>query len=187
MSDCRKKLKDAYKNWNDIYSNGRYDPLWADGSVLNSIRADIISAKEECSFCKEKVPEEYYWEIPPKVDIEYVACADIIRKKAQLALRKYTKNQDLLFLEKHIVQLTTKERKDTCIDAVIGYKEGLILYIVKDSLIDMRRHAFHPEMYLDSFSRCRKKVEKLLADNTERELPLGQISIFDIVKENLDF
>ena len=83
-------------------------------------------------------------------------------------------------MEKHIVQLTTKERKDTCIDAVIGYKEGLTLYIVKDSLIDMRRHAFHPEMYLDSFSSCREKVEKILADNTERELPLGQISIFDI-------
>lgn len=187
MSDCRKKLKDAYKNWNDIYNNGRYDPFWADGGVLNSIRADIIAAKEECSLIKKELPEEYHWETPPKVDVDYVACADIIRKKAQIALKKYTKNQDLLFLEKHVVQLTTKERKNTCIDAVIGYKEGLIMYIAEDSLIDMRRHAFHPEMYLDSFSSCRKKVEKILADNTERELPLGQISIFDIAKENLDF
>lgn len=187
MSDCRKKLKDAYKNWNDIYNNGRYDPFWADGSVLNSIRANIIAAKEECSLIKKELPEEYYLETPPKVDDDYVACADIIRKKAQSALTKYLKNQDLLFLEKHIVQLTPKERKNTCIDAVIGYKNGLVIYISEDSLVDMRRHAFHPEIYLESFSSCRKKVEKILADDTERELPLGQISLFNIVKENPDF
>lgn len=183
MEKVAEELIETYKKWNHIYMHGQYDPNWADGMSLNLLRARIIRCKKQCeeTLDTKRLPKEYFQDTPPEVDSEFVACADQIRKNAKAVLKLYEKNEDLQFLEQHIVQLTQKEIKDICIENVIGYRDSLLIYIQRDMLVDMRRHAFHPEIYFESFASCRKKIEYILSNSeTDRGLPLGQISIFDV-------
>lgn len=173
------KLAMEHELWNHLYQNGGSDPNWEDGVNLNLVRNHIISYRRQCQEELRTVeyPEEYYVSVPPKIDNHYMARADEIREHAKNTLEIYMSNLDYQYLQNNLQMLNEKQRKETFINAVVGYFSELEKYIAEDCLVGMRRHEY-PERYIDSFQTCRKKVETILG--TESVLPIGQLSIFDL-------
>lgn len=171
------KLRERHDRWNSLHVDGGGDPFWEDGVNMNLVRNHIINYKHQCEETGQ-FPEEYYWETPPEVDNHYMARAEEICTKAKEILKVFEHNQDCKYLEENIQRLTEKEKQSIHIKNVINYKNNLETYVRKDSLVDMRRYVNSTEMYLKSFTECRKKLEEKL--KVPKELPLGQISLFDI-------
>jgi len=179
------QLKERYARWEHLYKYGGQDPNWPDGVNLNLVRNHIINIKKQMKEAGE-LTDTYYRDTPPRVDNDYMARADEIRAKAKKSLEIYKKHPDYLYLIKIINRLDKQHIEKTCINYVIGYVTRLEKYINDDDLVAMRRHKY-PERYIDSFTSCRKRVEKILSDKQEivfikdKKQIQGQISIFDLL------
>lgn len=156
------QLKSEYDRWNYLYTHGGQDPFWADGCNMDIVRNHIINIKAEMEETGQ-LTDTYYRETPHEVDMDYMARAYEIRENAKKSLEIYKKHPDYLYLCDVIYLLTKRQADDTSIQNVIGYCKGLKMYIDRDDLVSMRRHE-HPERYVESFTECRKKVEKLLSE-----------------------
>lgn len=73
---CR-EMRQSIQQWKDINQNGCNDPFWTDGANMNLVRNHIIYAQEQIrKICEENqtpLPEEYYFSLPPEVDMNYMA------------------------------------------------------------------------------------------------------------------
>jgi len=171
-----KELEDSFNRWEHLKEYGGQDPFWEDGCNMNLVRNHIFNEKrrikELCEKDELELPDIYYRETPPEVDQEYMARADEIRKNAKIALKEYKANEDYQYLLKAINMLNKRQIEQTAIDNVIGYCRGLEDYIKEDDLVAMRRHEGY-ERYLDSFKKCRERVEE--------EPKEGQISLFEMM------
>lgn len=71
--EARKEIK----RWKDINQNGCSDPFWPDGVNMNLTRNHIIYYQRLIrGICAENqlpLPEEYYFSLPPEVDMNYMA------------------------------------------------------------------------------------------------------------------
>lgn len=67
----------AYLHWKDMYFNGCSDPSYEDGVNLNLVRNHCVYYQREleqlCGTDFFKLPDEYYWPIPPEVPQHYMA------------------------------------------------------------------------------------------------------------------
>lgn len=178
----QKELSYWYKRWNHLNAYGGSDPNWTDGCNMNLARNHIIYYKQQCinELAKEEYPEEFYYALPEEVSQNYMARADEIRKHAAESLAIYMKHPDFLYLQEVKGSLTKEQVKDSLILNVLNYCYGLELFIKQDDLVHMRVHE-HPERFLASFRSCRKRIEVMVGvKRTEKPLPEGQLSIFDI-------
>lgn len=172
-------------HWTKLKEYGGSDPLWPDGCNMNLTRNHILGAKNQIREICERTglpyPEQYAMETPPEVPNDYMARKEEIRFHAKTSLVFYQNDIDYRYLRKQKDNLSDQQKKDTHIDAVLGYVDGLISFIETDDFIGMRRHEY-PNRYADSFRECAKKVKKILESKLPetRELPLGQLSIFDL-------
>lgn len=176
------EIRDSFERWNHIYAYGAGDPFWPDGTNLELLRNHIICYKNQCEdlLKPEQYPQEYYLELPPEVDRNYMAHPEIIREAARKSLEMYKADPDYVYLEKTVTKLTKLQKEKTGITAVLKYAYGLENAIRQDRIVDMRRHE-NPAGYIDSFRECRKRVEDILwTDDQEPALPMGQLSLFDL-------
>lgn len=178
----QEKLQKEYTSWQRLKQYGCNDPFYADGCNMNLIRNHIIHLKEECEelLNPEKYPQEYYRELPPEVDNNYIARRDEIRENAKISLEVYKKDENYLYLVEAMSKLDDKQRKQCCIENVIRYVTELKMFISSDSVLEMRSHE-QCKIYLESFEHCRMIVEKILKNVEEDKLqPMRQLSIFDL-------
>lgn len=179
------RLKNEYDHWNRLYTYGGEDPNWADGCNLNLLRNHILHTKEQMEE-DGQLTDTYYRELPPEVERDYMARADEIRDNAKKSLKIYKSNPNYLYLCDIVNLLNKKQAEDTCIRNVIGYCKGLEHFIEHDDLISMRRHE-KPDVYIDSFINCRKKVESILGKQSKTEFIddkqqlQGQMNILDFL------
>lgn len=176
------EMRDSFERWNHIYTHGAGDPFWSDGVNMKLVRNHIIYYKKQCEelLKPEQYPREYYLELPPEVDRNYMANSETIREAARKSLEIYKANPDFAYLEKAVTRLTKQQKEKTSITAVLNYVYGLENAIRKDRVVEMRRHE-NPLGYIDSFRECRKRVEDILeSDDREPVLPMGQLSLFDL-------
>lgn len=70
-TDYATALEESYARWEYMYENGCSDPFYEDGINLNLVRNHIIYYKQMLE--KENslfdLPDVYYKELPPEVDI----------------------------------------------------------------------------------------------------------------------
>ena len=172
-------IAESLSQWRFLKEHGGSDPFWPDGTNMNLVRNHVIYYKRQCESELDPgdYPPEYQLETPPEVDVNYVARAEEIRKNAWKSLEAYEQNPDYKWLTEHVGMMTDKQIKETGITNVIHYPEALRFFIKNDQLVDMRRHE-DPERYMESFSRCRKRVEGMVAE--KKELPVGQLTLFDL-------
>lgn len=179
------QLKERYARWEHLCKYGGQDPNWPDGCNMNLVRNHIIFTKEKMKEAGE-FTETYYRELPPEVDPEYMARADEIREHAKKSIEIYKKHPDYIYLCEHKNYLNARQKDQTCIENVIGYVRGLEMFIERDLLVDMRRHE-DPERYIESFTSCRKAVEKILGEKPrlvfykDKKQLEGQLSITDFL------
>ena len=180
--ELRAELQNSFKQWQQLYLYGGSDPFYEDGYNLNLVRNHIIYAKHKCveELPEGTYPDEFFQETPPEVDDHYMARKDEIRSHASVSLKRYQADANYIFLVQNLNKLDEKQKKECCIGAVLGYVSGLKEAITQNDFICMRRHEY-AENYMDSFVRCRKNMENYIRKiQTEKILPEGQLSIFDI-------
>lgn len=185
--DYEAELIREYEHWEYLKEFGGNDPHYDDGVNMNMTRNHIIHKKNEMEklYGKDmgKYPDIYFRELPPKVERQYVAQADKIRDKAIKSLEIYLADANFQYLLSNRELLDKKEIDNTCINNVLGYVSGLASALKSDDLITMRRHAFRPEGYQESFANCVEKVKQILikkrTEQTEtienRQMTLFQI------------
>lgn len=157
-----KSIADDIHKWKAYNETGGSDPFCADGVFMNGLRRQILASKKQCEseFKKKDYPPEYYMETPPEVKDTFVARASQIKKNAQKTLKTYEQNSDYLWLKEQIGHLNETQIRKTGIQNVVDFPEALSFFISTGRLVDMRRHE-NPERYLESFRKCREKVERL--------------------------
>ena len=162
QNDYAAELQKSFDRWEHINVNGCNDPFWSDGANMNLIRNHIYYYKHKIkeTLTPGQYPEIYYLETPPEVDRDYMARVDEIRASAKKSLEAYKAAPDYMFLLRRAPRLTERQRKDTHINAVLGYVSGLEHAIADDDLITMRRHE-RTSGYIDSFSACATRVHDL--------------------------
>ena len=164
--DYETELIREYEHWEYLKEFGGNDPHYDDGVNMNLTRNHIIHRKNEMEKLygkdMEKYPDIYSRELPPKVERQYVAQADEIRDKAVKSLEIYLADANFQYLLSNRELLDKKEIDNTCINNVLGYVSGLASALKSDDLITMRRHAFRPEGYQESFANCAEKVKQIL-------------------------
>ena len=70
-------IRREIEHWKAINQNGCNDPFWSDGCNMNLTRNHIIYyqrlIREICTENQLPFPEEYYFSLPPEVDMNYMA------------------------------------------------------------------------------------------------------------------
>lgn len=164
-------------------SGGGSDPSYSDGDNMNSIRRRIEwKQKSLVEFCTDgNIPDICLREVPTEMPRDFMARADEIRQNAVNTLKIYKADANYLWCREHITDLTPKELKRTCLEAILGYVSGLEQAIAKDDLITMRRHE-HPERYTDSFEHGVQEISRLLSAREND----SQLSLFSAVPTETD-
>lgn len=176
-----RNIAESLAHWNYLKEHGGQDPFWSDGTNMNLVRNHVIYYKKQCEseLDPKDYPPEYQLEIPPEVDNAYMARAEEIRENAQKALEAQERDPDYLWLTANIRMMTKKQIQETGIMHVIHYPAALRFAIEKGDLVTMRRSE-DPEKDREPFKSCRAKVEEILAEGKEKELPIGQLTLFDL-------
>ena len=77
ISRCCSQIREEIAHWKYLNQNGCNDPFWPDGCNMNLTRNHIIYYQRElqniCAENKSPLPEEYYFSLPPEVDMNYMA------------------------------------------------------------------------------------------------------------------
>lgn len=186
IEELQENLKKDFQRWDYLNTHGGSDPLYEDGFNMNLVRNHILYDKRKCQEELEEkdFPEEYFRETPPQVDNYYMARMDEIRENAINTLRIYKDDKNYIFITQNIGKLNEKQKEQCYISAVMGYVTGLKNFINGNDYVGMRRHE-HPERYQDSFVNCSRKIEEYLKNiPTEKILPIGQLTLFDIFDMN---
>lgn len=159
-TDYAEALENDYARWDKLFTEGGFDPSWADGVNLNLVRSQLLYDKEQLAKQENSLfglPEAYYRETPPEVDCDYMARPDEIRKNARKAMEIIDADENLKFVREQSASLSEKQLKQWCIPAIINYAENLRRAIAEDDLITMRRYE-HPEHYLESFESAANNI-----------------------------
>ena len=169
QEDYPAELQKSFERWEQLRVDGGSDPFYADGSNMNLVRNHILIGKRriEETMTPEEYPKVYYRETPPEMNQDYMARVDEIRANAKKSLEIYKKDPEYIFICGRYERLTPKQKKETCIDAVIGYVSGLGNAINKGDLITMRRHEV-ASRYSDSFSTCAERIRNLKLPENEQ-------------------
>lgn len=173
------ELRSEYARWRELRDRGGTDPFWPDGVNMNLVRNHILYCKRmiEEKLMEAEYPEEYFLDTPPEVDDNYMANPDLIRKKANEAVRSIKENSDYVFLQREMLNQT---KQNAQIFNVVRWVNGYQHAVERDDLVAMRR--ITPELYADQLREARKKYEETMVQ-CSGELHLGQLSIFDFISE----
>nr|DAH37010.1 MAG TPA: hypothetical protein [Caudoviricetes sp.] len=171
----KQEMQAEYCRWEALKTHGGNDPMWEDGYNMNLVRAHIIDLRFQCEkeLLPEEYPEEYNRPIPEYVDDNYMARPDEIRRNAANTLR--------ICLESSVYQYVKANYKVLGMNAEIAMLpvEGLQNMAKHEDLVYMRRYE-KPERVLNPLQECKEKIMKLLGED-KKELPEGQLSIFDFM------
>lgn len=176
-----KQLRDYYTQWNFLKEEGGSDPFWADGANMNLVRNHILWTRKQCEefLSEEDYPEEYYLDLPPEVDANYMANEAELRESARDSLKVYRSSEAYQYLLKNAGMADPALQKEICLKPVLNYISGLETAINTNDLVTMRRHR-DPSGYLESIERCARMLkEGLAAKKTE---PI-QLSFFDLMED----
>lgn len=77
VEELCQNVRDEIAQWKQINQNGCNDPFWPDGCNMNLVRNHILYYQRKIAkICTEMhlpYPEEYYFSLPPEVDMNYMA------------------------------------------------------------------------------------------------------------------
>lgn len=176
------ELHSEYARWRELRDRGGTDPFWPDGVNMNLVRNHILYWKRmiEENLQEAEYPEEYFLDIPPEMDNNFMAHPDRIRDKAKAALKTITENPDYVFLRR---EMRNQTKQNAQIFNAVRYVDGYQDAIRRDDLVVMRRIA--PDLYADRFKNARKEYEET-KNHSGAELHLGQLTIFDFINAGSD-
>lgn len=180
--DPVEELKKSFDRWENIFENGCSDPYYTDGVNLHIVRNHILHYREDIEnmYPEGQRPEIYQRDVPPEIDMGYMARADEIREAARASLEQYRSNADYRYIISHADALHPKERERLNVRYILGYVSGLESKIRGDDLVGMRMHR-DPYLYLQSFEKCASEIRAALENPCQ-----GQMNLFSLICEQED-
>ena len=171
------ELESEFQRWEFYMNGGGSDPSYTDGYNMNSIRRRIEwQQKAILDSCIDgNIPDICKRDIPSEMPGDFMAKADDIRYGARVALAAFHADKNYIWLKEHQNMITPKESNRICLENILWYADGLEKAIEKDDLLAMRIKCNFAH-YLDSFSRCRREMEKIFAQRTTEP----QLSLFSV-------
>lgn len=175
------QLRDSYVRWNALKEEGGTDPFWPDGANMNLVRNHILWFRKRCEefLSTEEYPEEYYQDLPPEVDDNYMANEAGLRKSARESLKVYRSCEAYQYLLKNADRADPPLQKEIGLKPVLNYITGLDTAINTNDFVTMRRHR-DPSGYLESIERCARNLKEALA--AKKTEPI-QLSLFDLMED----
>lgn len=174
-----KLLTEELEHWEEIYNHGCQDPFCPDGVNLNLTRNHILWYKRQIEENLEEkdYPECYSLPVPPEVEQGYIADREGILADAQLTLKTVQNTQDYAYLSTY----TQTHRMDDGIDkrlSIVRTMRYLSDAIDRRDYVYMRKYR-KPDLLLSQLHDARVEVERMTEE--KKELPQGQLSIFDFI------
>ncbi len=175
--DYSKDFQDEYRRWEYLKDHGGSDPFWPDGCNMNLVRNHIIYLRKEVeeNLSPGEYPEEYFKDLPHKVEEGYMVNPDLIRKRAREQMAFIEENEDYKYMRK---ERQNENKKNAILFKPVATINGLKDFIKSDNLVEMRR--INAEYYISWLRGCRKKYEETKTMDPE-ELHLGQLTIWDFM------
>lgn len=186
------EIQRSLERYTELKEHGGSDPFYADGANMNLCRNHVIYFRKriEAELDPEYYPAEYSWEIPEKVNNNYMANSDQIRRRAERTLEVLKNNKDFQYLQEKVGSLLEKEIKQWRYTNPACYVLGIEDAIRRNDLIAMRRCG-NPEYYIRFLRESREKLEELLKSEEIQEEDLkpqpreGQLTIWDFIGEKI--
>lgn len=174
------ELLAEHKRWKNLYEHGGSDPFWADGVNLNLVRNHILWYRKRIAdeLDPSKYPECFTWDVPPEVPMQYMANPDRIIKLASETLEIIERHPDYRYLKNYRSLNGVTDKETDQLLSVLCTVESLHEFIERRELVSARRF-MQPDNLLQRIKGARSKLEE--RKNESRELPLGQLTIFDFM------
>lgn len=175
------ELISDYDIWDRQYREGAGDPFYTDGDNLNLKRNHIIYDKRQIeeNLSEDEYPQEYYRELPPELPHDYMAKAEEIRRKAAELLKAARASPDAQYLLQNSQESKIPKDISQSVKIAVNRLKALERDIVTDDLVELRMFikSDGPQYWKEIADRLRTEIEK----KQSREMPLGQLSIFDFI------
>ena len=174
-----KLLIESRERWADLYENGGSDPFWPDGVNLNLVRNHILWYRHQIEehLSPENYPECYHRPIPPEVDQGYIADKEGILADAKRTLETVMHTADYAYLSSYPNTHRMNEEIDKRL-SIVRTMRYLRDAIDRMDYVFMRRYRDWKPLLVELHDR-RMEVESLT--EAKKELPQGQLSIFDFM------
>jgi hypothetical protein len=191
QTDYAAELQKCHDRWQQIFEHGSNDPGWSDGCNLNLVHNHCHYYRRliEENYAPEDYPAIYFKEIPPEVDMKYMARSDEIRAAAKASLARYKADLNYRYIRSHRDDFSPKTLKKLSVDNVLGYASGLENAIARDDLVTMRRHE-RAESYLESFESCVQRMREAPPEEVQLSLfslSAGGVGDLDYGDDDEDF
>lgn len=161
------QLENAYALWASHSRGEHCNYGCGDGAMMNMERNEILRLKKELTERNlDQYPSVFYQEVPDEVDRDLWVSMQSWEERGKKLFHEYKSDPHYLFLVSVYQQLTTKQKKESCIDAVLGYVsqfEDALNHWREEtgSCTDyrwyLRRHVSCP--FFDSFEQCAKRIQ----------------------------
>lgn len=136
------ECEERFKRWTEIHENGCCDPTWPDGVNLNLVRNHIMITqkriKDYCEVGNEELPAIALREVPPKLDSDYMANAEVIRKSGEELQTKINKSDTYREFTSAVSLLSPEQRKLSEFQRIILLVKRLNTALENNKLVDVR-------------------------------------------------
>ena len=136
------ECEERFKRWTEIHENGCCDPTWPDGVNLNLIRNHIMITqkriREYCDVCNDELPAIALREVPPKLDGDYMANAEVIRKSGEELQTKINKSDTYREFTSAVSLLSPEQRKLSEFQRINLLVKRLNTALENNKLVDVR-------------------------------------------------
>ncbi len=170
------ELEKAHEHWQDIYENGCYDPLYADGINLNLVRNHMLYYMRmiEDQYGNDEKPAVYDKPIPEKVDVHYMAKMDEILNKAEALNQRFSQMQEVHDLLRAQDCMSDKELDDLHCSVDFNRIQDLKEAIQTLDYVRMRALSVHPEVEIENVLKAHESLMNRRQEEGE------QISLFEM-------
>lgn len=158
------RYKELADKWNEIRNNGSKKAIYADGTVMNLIRNDILQYVSKNNLTLA---------VPPITDPSYMAQGKRqILEAARAVYERVSKNADIKWLEINQVHFSQKEQREFAL--LCGYEKLLKTALQKQDYVLLRMYG-NGEV-LEAFE---KQSGQLAAEVRINRTAGKQVSLFD--------
>lgn len=167
------ELAALFIGWNHVKEHGSASPVWTDGQDLNFIRGKMERLEKEIkSLAAEHHVEVRLEELPPRVSDGYMLRAGKIKERA-LEVFEECYSEDYFFILKHARTLDEGQQEETGAAALFAEMREFALALERDNVVKLKKYGDNRRL-LRKILDCKKKVEELLEEPQDLELPKEQ-------------
>ena len=162
LADLDSRIQSMYDRWNLWKEQGAQGSDVSDGEYLNRLRTGImyLQKKMEEYSQNDEYPETYYAMLPPEIEEDYMAGAELIKQQAANLWNAYQNNPDYQWLCSYYsaARPRKKDRDYEAAERLLKRAGQLKDAVLGEDILVMKREIRKKNLSRD-FKRSRRKLE----------------------------